>query len=150
MITKGHFLSLPLRCMLGVGFIFHGFPKLFSVAGHQGFAESLKGLGVPMPGISAWAVAAVEFFGGIFLIIGLFVSITSLILIIEMFFAMIKVHLPHGFSFIHIIKGPEGIVYGPPGAEVNLLYIAGLVTLMLLGAGPLSVNYFLKRKTRRA
>jgi putative oxidoreductase len=147
MITKEHFFSLPLRSILGIGFIYHGFPKLFSIAGHEGFAGSLKGLGVPIPEISAWFVAGVEFFGGIFLIIGLFVFITSLILIIEMLYAMIKVHLPHGFSYIHMSKSPEGIVYGPPGVEVNLLYIAGLITLMLLGAGPLSIDYLLRRKT---
>ena len=33
-----------------------------------------------------------------------------------------------------------GPVFGPPGVEINLLYIAGLVSLMLTGAGALSVD----------
>jgi putative oxidoreductase len=34
-------------------------------------------------------------------------------------------------------------VFGPPGYEVNLLYIAGLLVLALGGAGPLSVDRWL-------
>jgi putative oxidoreductase len=35
--------------------------------------------------------------------------------------------------------------FGPPGYEVNLLYIAGLLVLILGGAGPFSIDRLLAR-----
>jgi putative oxidoreductase len=34
---------------------------------------------------------------------------------------------------------PDGPVFGPPGYEINLVYVAALVVLIALGAGPLSI-----------
>src|SRR6266511_1446114 len=61
---------------------------------------------------------------------------------IGMLVALFTVHLSQGFSFIHI-KGmtPEGTPqFGMPGIEVNLLYLAGLIALLIGGSGPLSVD----------
>ena len=64
-----------------------------------------------------------------------------------MLVAMFKVHLRYGFSSIKTIGlGADGPVFGPPGYEVNLLYIAGLVALLLGGAGALSVDRWLERR----
>jgi putative oxidoreductase len=66
-----------------------------------------------------------------------------------MLVAMFTVHLKYGFSSINTIgltqNGPQ---FGPPGYEVNLLYIAGLLPLMLGGAGALSVDRVLARRRR--
>ncbi len=35
---------------------------------------------------------------------------------------------------------PQGPQFGMPGAEVNLLYIAALLALLIGGPGPLSVD----------
>ncbi len=55
--------------------------------------------------------------------------------------AALTVHLPYGFSAIKLqaitAAGPQ---FGPPGYEVNLLYLACLAALTLLGAGPLSLD----------
>lgn len=137
---------LPLRLILGFGFLFHGFPKLGS--GHDGFVGMLTGIGVPAPGLMAYVVALVESLGGLALIAGAFVAIVSIPLIINMLVAMFTVHLPNGFSFMHVTgMGPEGMEFGMPGFEVNLLYIAGLAALMLMGAGALSVDDMRKGKT---
>jgi putative oxidoreductase len=131
---------LPLRILLGIAFMYHGAPKLFA-EGHAGFQGMLGQLGVPLPALMSWVVAIVEFFGGIALIIGAATWLVSLLLAIEMLVAMFLVHLPHGFSFMQITgmtdKGP---VFGMPGAEVNLLYLAGLLALFIGGAGPVSVD----------
>jgi hypothetical protein len=51
--------------------------------------------------------------------------------------AMFTVNIKYGFSAVNTIGlTPEGPVFGPPGYEINLLYIAGLVALILGGAGP--------------
>ena len=63
-----------------------------------------------------------------------------------MLVAMFTVHLKYGFSSVNTIgltrNGPQ---FGPPGYEVNLLYIAGLIALILGGAGALSIDRLLPR-----
>lgn len=137
---------LPLRLMLGFGLMFHGFPKLFSAEGRQGFVGMLGGIGVPAPELTSWLVGIVELFGGLALILGAFVAIVAVLNIISMLVAMFTVHLPNGFSFINMTgMGPDGPTFGMPGYEVNLLYIAGLLTLLLGGAGALSVDRAMRR-----
>ncbi len=127
---------LPLRLMLGGGFIYHGWLKVFSPGGHQLFAGMLGSLGLPAPALTAWLVAWAEIVGGLALIAGAFVAIVSAVLIVDMLVAMFTVHLPNGFNFINITSmGKQGPVFGMPGAEVNLLYIAGLLALAIGGAG---------------
>lgn len=135
-IISKEWAPLPLRLMLGVGFFYHGWLKVFSPGGHQLFAGMLGSLGVPTPALTAWLVAWAEIVGGLALIAGVFVAIASVVLIADMVVAMFTVHLPNGFNFVNIISmGKQGPVFGMPGAEVNLLYIAGLLTLAIGGAG---------------
>jgi len=141
---------LPLRLLLGISFIYHGIPKVSSVDGHQAFANMLDGLGVPAPGVMAWAVGLVEVAGGVALIVGAFVIVASVLLTCDMLVALFKVHLAAGFSLINIKgMGPDGPIFGMPGYEVNLLYIAGLLTLILAGAGALSVDQVRGRRSHR-
>ncbi len=132
---------LPLRLILGIGFVYHGFPKLFSSAGHEGFVAMLQGIGVPASALTAWIVAIVESLGGLALIAGAYVAVAAVPLAVNMLVALFTVHLPMGFSFMNITGMSEaGPTFGMPGYEVNLLYIAGLVALILGGAGPLSID----------
>ncbi len=140
---------LPLRLVIGYGFMAHGFAKLSR--GPEGFANILQTLGVPAPSLMAWMTALIEFFGGLAIIAGAFVPIVSIPLIIIMLVAMFTVHLPYGFSSITLRRmtatGPE---FGTPGYEVNLLYIAGLLTLVLGGTGAFSVDRLLARRKGRS
>lgn len=100
------------------------------------FAGMLQSLAIPAPEIMAWLVGILEFFGGIALILGILVRPIAFLLIINMLVAMFKVHLSQGFNFMHITGMTEtGPTFGVPGYEVNLLYIAGLLSLLLSGAG---------------
>ena len=119
---------LPLRLMLGAGLVFHGWPKLFTVSGHEGFTGTLDRLGVPYPDIAAWGLGGFEVIGGFLLIVGALVGLVSLIGIFEMLGAIFLVHLPHGFSAMN------------GGYEVPLLYLAGFLALLITGAGALSVS----------
>jgi len=127
----------------------HGYAKLSR--GPEGFANILQTLGVPAPSLMAWMTALIEFFGGLAIIAGAFVPIVSIPLIIIMLVAMFTVHLPYGFSSITLRRmtatGPE---FGTPGYEVNLLYIAGLLTLVLGGTGGFSVDRLLARRKGRS
>jgi putative oxidoreductase len=145
--TFKQWAPLPLRITLGAGFLYHGLPKVFSSEGHHAFVGALGGLGVPAPAITAWLVGLAEVVGGLALLAGALVAIASAVLIADMLVAMFTVHLQHGFNFINITgTGPQGPVFGMPGAEVNLLYIAGLLALALGGAGAWSVDALSTRR----
>jgi putative oxidoreductase len=132
---------VPLRIILGISFMVHGAPKLFSAEGHRNFEGMLGQLGVPAPQLMSWVVGIVEFVGGIALVIGAFTWIVAALLVVDMLVAAVLVHAPAGFNFIQITgMTDQGPVFGMPGYEVNLLYIAGLLALFIGGPGPLSVD----------
>src|SRR5215813_6203524 len=134
--------------ILGVGFMVHGWAKWNR--GPAAFAELLKQARVPLPLVNAWLVTVLEIFGGLALLIGAFVALVSIPLIISMFGAMFTVNIKYGFSAVNTIGlTPEGPQLGPPGYEINLLYIAGLVALMLGGAGPFSIDALRNRRRQR-
>jgi putative oxidoreductase len=136
---------LPLRLVIGYGFVAHGWAKLSR--GPAGFARLLEQIGAPLPEATAWASTLVEILGGLAILAGAFVTVVSMPLIVMMLVAMFTVHLRYGFSAIDTIGlTPDGPLFGPPGIEVNLLYIAGLLALMLGGAGPFSIDRLLARK----
>jgi putative oxidoreductase len=135
--------------MLGVGMMIHGLPKL-SVTGHDQFEQMLVGIGMPVPGIAAWFVGVLEFFGGALVLLGALTRVLSVLFIIEMLVAAVMVHLPSGFNGINVTgTGPSGPVFGMPGYELNLLYIAGFLALLIAGAGRLSVDATIGRSAAR-
>lgn len=133
---------LFIRLIIGYGFMAHGWAKLSRGTG--GFEKLVEQIGVPLPHIAAWVVPFVELLGGLAIIVGAFVTIVSIPLIIVMLVAMFTIHIKYGFSSINTIGlTAAGPLFGPPGYEVNLLYIAGLLSLMLGGAGILSIDSLL-------
>src|SRR3954464_12658292 len=60
--------ALPLRLVVGYGFVAHGCAKL--VNGPARFAASLHALGVPAPHAMAWLTIVVELAGGLAVLIG--------------------------------------------------------------------------------
>src|SRR6516225_2264807 len=140
---------LPLRLMIGYGFLAHGWAKLSR--GPEGFARLLEQIGTPLPGVMAWVSTFTEILGGLAILAGAFVAAVSVPLIVMMLVAMFTVHLRYGFSAVNTIGlTADGPQFGPPGYEVNLLYIAGLLALILGGAGPFSIDRLLARKRERA
>ncbi|MBA3714978.1 MAG: DoxX family protein [Pyrinomonadaceae bacterium] len=138
---------LPLRLIIGFGFMAHGYAKLS--AGPQKFAGMLQTIGIPAPGLAAWMTALVEFFGGLAVMAGAFIPIVSIPLTIVMLVALFTIHLPFGFSSIKLMGITEsGPQFGTPGYEVNLMYLAGLLTLVLGGAGSLSIDSMLTHRKR--
>jgi putative oxidoreductase len=116
----------------------------------RALAELLKQAHVPLPVPNAWLVTLLEIFGGLALLMGAFVAITSIPLILSMLGAMFTVNIKYGFSAVNTIGlTPTGPQFGPPGYEINLLYIACLVVLILGGAGPLSIDAIRSRRRRR-
>lgn len=138
---------VPLRLVLGYGFMVHGWAKWSR--GPAGFARLLEQIGVPFPDVSAWVVTLLELFGGFAILAGALIAVVSIPLIVSLLVAMFTVHLKYGFSSINTIGlTPSGPVFGPPGFEVDLLYIAGLLVLLVNGPGKFSVDCALARRRR--
>lgn len=137
---------LVLRLVIGYGFIVHGWAKLSG--GPDEFAGVLDWVGIPLPHVMTWVVTLVELSGGLAILIGAFVTLVSIPLVIIHLVAMFGVHWQYGFSSVNTVgltaAGPQ---FGPPGFEVNLLYIAGLLTIVMGGgAGAWSVDRLLARR----
>jgi putative oxidoreductase len=137
--------ALPLRAIVGIGFMQHGYSKLSK--GPEVFASILYSLHVPFPHLSAYLTIGVELLGGAALLLGAFVSWVSIPTIIVLLTAMFTVHLPYGFSSIKLKAIVDGRAqFGPPGYECDLLYVACILALVLLGPGPWSFDRFRLRK----
>jgi putative oxidoreductase len=142
-ISEKGWALLPLRLMIGFGFAAHGYAKLSR--GPENFAVILASLGVPQPHLMAWATTLLELMGGISVMAGAFIVPLSLPLSVVMLTAMFSVHFQYGFSSVRLkAVTPSGAEFGPVGYEMNLLYIAGLLTLALAGSGKLSMDYYLR------
>src|SRR5438445_8052218 len=139
---------IPLRLIVGFGFMEHGFAKLSK--GPDTFAAILHALAVPAPHFMAWATILVELLGGLAVILGAFVALASLPMAALLLVAIFTVHLPYGFSSIKLTAvTAAGAQFGPVGYECNLLYLACLAALVLGGSGPLAIDGLL-RKWRKA
>lgn len=67
-------------------------------------------------------------------------------MIVVLLVAIVTVHLPNGFSSIKLLSyDAAGAHFGQPGYETDLLYIAGIVALCIMGTGPFSVDRYLRR-----
>lgn len=136
---------IPLRLIVGYGFVEHGFAKI--ARGPDSFAAILQALGVPAPHFIAWVSILTELLGGLAVLVGGLVTLASIPMAMLLFVAIFTVHLSNGFSSVKLVAvtaaGPQ---FGPVGYEVNLLYLACLAALVFGGAGPFSLDSFLKKR----
>ncbi|WP_096391372.1 DoxX family protein [Halopenitus persicus] len=124
-----------LRLALGIPMLVGGVGKVFGIGpkplGPEGFAGFLASLSVPFPSIAAWGVGLLELVGGILLLAGLAVRITSALIAIDMLVATVLYHLPNGYP------ATSG------GIELTLALALLAVALVLSGPGSLSLEYVL-------
>lgn len=119
----------PLFIRLGVGAVFawHGWGKFDS--GVNNFAGVLASLNVPSPEVVAWLMVIAEGGGGLLLIVGLFTRFVTLPLIAIMVGAILLVKANVGF-----------VVADALGAELDVALLAGLLGLLFIGPGRLSLD----------
>ena len=136
---------LPLRLIIGYGFFAHGLAKL--ERGPEHFVSIVQAIGVPFPHIMAWLTILIEVVSGLFMLAGALVPLIALPMIAILVVALVTVHIQFGFTSIKLLdvtsSGPH---FGPPGIETDLLYIAGLMTLVLGGPGPAAVDNWLRAR----
>ena len=139
---------VPLRLIVGYGFMEHGFAKL--ARGLDAFPTILQALGVPAPHLMGWLTILVEIFGGLAVLLGALVPLASIPMAAVLLVAIVTVHLPYGFSSIKLqAVTAAGAQFGPPGFETDLLYLACLAALVVGGSGPLAIDSLLTKRRRR-
>ncbi len=120
------YLALLIRVMIGGTLMIHGYPKVKS--GEQSM-KWMKSMG--LPGATAALAGILEFFGGLFLVIGLIVPIVALLFAIQ-------------FTSIILMKKSKMkgayVSSSKPAYEVDALYLLFSIVLIVLGAGALSVG----------
>jgi putative oxidoreductase len=137
--------AIPLRLIVGLGFMQHGYAKL--ARGPEDFINVLHAIGVPAPLLMGWVTIMVETLGGALVLLGALVPLATIPMAAVLLVAIFTVHLPNGFSSIKLQSfDAAGAHFGQPGYETDLLYLAGLVALCLGGAGPFSVDGWLRRR----
>ena len=138
--------ALLFRLVIGFGFVAHGWAKISR--GTAGFEKLLAFEGVPLPHLNALIGPYVELAGGLALILGAYVVVAAVLLLITMLAALFFVQGHYGFSAVKTIGlTPAGPLFGPPGYEINLLYISGLLWVIFSGPGLLSIDALRKRQS---
>lgn len=127
---------LVLRIGLGIMFIFHGYPKMFG--GPDTWVEvgsAMQHLGINFaPMFFGFMAGVTEFFGGIFLLLGVFFTPSIVLLFIVMIVATIK-----------SVGAGEGFSYYSHSIEMAIVF----VSLIFIGPGTYSLDQKLKQKTKR-
>ena len=114
------------RIMVGFAFLLHGGQKLFGWFSDNGPVELASQMG---------AAGIIEFFGGLFIMLGLFVSVTALITALEMAVAYFQAHVPSG-SFLPLVNRGEAV----------WLFFAAFLVLFSYGAGKWGLEKALLKK----
>lgn len=113
---------LAIRIVAGLIFVMHGYGKLTGNPSLEMFAGMLAGMGIPMSMFFAWIVALVEFFGGLSLILGIFVRPFGALLAINM---LVALTMAKKLKF--------------PAADIDLALLGISVALAMAGAGKWSI-----------
>ncbi len=117
---------------MGIILVVSAYGKLMNMSGTIGnFAK----WGFPVPEVTGWFIALLEFFGGIALVLGLFVRYLGALYTIEFIVAALWVKFP---------------LQGYQATRIDLLLIAAAAALFFLGAGPLSIDSLWLGKGRKA
>jgi uncharacterized membrane protein YphA (DoxX/SURF4 family) len=116
-----------MRLAVGAVFLRHGITKFHS--GVPAVAGFLHGVGVPFSSVGAVIIIAVETVGAACVLLGIFTRFWAACMAVEMVVAILAAKLPQRGNI-----------------ELEGLLLAGAITLVALGDGPLSVAIGLKRR----
>lgn len=123
------YLALLVRVVIGGTLMIHGYPKIKSRDQSANWMKSMA-----LPGETAILASILEFFGGLFLIVGLIVPIVGGFLAIQ-------------FGAITVMKKTKMhasyVDPGKPSYEIDILYLLFAIILVVLGAGALSIDHLI-------
>lgn len=135
--SNSGFSALALRIPVGIIFMAHGAQKLFGwfggygLEGTGGWMESI-GLG---PGfLMALLAGSAEFFGGLFILLGLLTRPAAVALAFTMIVAIFAVHFQNGLFMSN------------NGYEFGLALLAASISLVFSGAGKVGLDTLINNK----
>lgn len=129
--------TLVLRITTATIFMAHGGQKLFSWFGGyglEGTGQWMESIGLAPGYLMALLAGSGEFFGGLFLLLGLLTRASGLVLAITMIVAIFSVHFTNGFFM------------SANGYEFAFALFGASVALMFTGAGKYSLDALLFNK----
>jgi len=129
---------LLVRLYWGWQFTQTGWGKLHHLSHVQEFFASL---GIPAPGLTAPAVASLEFFGGILLIVGLASRLTGFLLACNMLVAYITSDRQ---ALASILSDPGKFYIADP-----FTFMFASLIIFIFGAGFFSLDYFFTHRRKR-
>jgi putative oxidoreductase len=128
---------LLVRLYWGWQLVQSGWGKLHNL---EKVTEFFTSLNLPMPAQMAVFISCVEFFGGLFLAIGLFSRMTALVLTINMLMAYVTADREALLSFF---SDPDKF-----SAAAPYVFLVASLIILIFGPGKFCVDYLLRRFTR--
>ena len=138
--TESGFGALALRVPVGIIFMAHGAQKLFgSFGGYglEGTGQWMASIGLEPGYLMALLAGAGEFFGGLFILLGLLTRPSAVVLALTMVVAIFAVHFQNGFFMSN------------GGYEFALALLAASVSLVFSGAGKASIDELIANKLNK-
>jgi putative oxidoreductase len=135
--SNAGYSALALRVPVGIIFMAHGAQKLFGWFGGyglEGTAGWMESIGLAPGLLMAFLAGSGEFFGGLFILLGLLTRPAAAVLAVTMIVAIFSVHLVNGLFMSN------------NGYEFGLALLAASVSLALSGAGKASLDNHLATK----
>ena len=132
---------LLVRLALGIVFIAHGGQKVFGWFGGPGLKATIQTFQqyMKVPPAATVVAALIELLGGLAMLAGFLARPAAVGIIAVMLVAIVKVHGQHGF-FINF-AGTPGKGHG---VEFNFVLIAVALSILIGGAGALSIDCLLR------
>ena len=139
LITRSNnsFAAFALRLPIGLTFMAHGAQKLFAWFGGyglEGTGQWMASIGLEPGYLMALMAGSAEFFGGLALVFGLLVRPAAAMLAVTMLVAIFSVHFVNGLFMSN------------NGYEFALALLAVTVSLVVSGAGNLSLDNIIAKK----
>ena len=135
--TESGFSTLALRLPIGIIFMAHGAQKLFGWFGGYGLEGTggwMESIGLAPGFIMALLAGSAEFFGGLFILLGLLTRASAAVLAMTMAVAIVSVHLQNGLFMSN------------NGYEFGLALLAASISLVFSGAGKAALDNVINNK----
>ncbi|WP_039986413.1 DoxX family protein [Vibrio owensii] len=135
--SNAGYSALALRIPVGIIFMAHGAQKLFGWFGGyglEGTGQWMASIGLGPGMLMAFLAGSTEFFGGLFILLGLLTRPAAVALAFTMVIAIFSVHFENGLFMSN------------NGYEFGLALLAASVSLAFSGAGKAALDEALRQK----
>src|SRR5262249_8731485 len=110
--------AIPLRLIVGFGFIQHGYAKL--ARGPGDFIGVLHAMGLPSSFLLGWMTMIVDLVGGVMILAGALIPLATLPMMIVLIVAILTVHLPNGLVQSNFNRlTPLGLILASPDMKLT-------------------------------